>query len=113
MIFDAENMFFEGKELSASTLQSDILKVGPGEASDPLILFVQHKKEGSGTLSVSLVTSATEDFSESTTLATYEAFPVKAKLPRGNKGYLKLTAASTYSAGAITAGLVIDDDVLV
>ena len=40
-------------------------------------------------------------------------FPVKAKLPRGNKGYLKLTAASTYSAGAITAGLVIDDDVLV
>ena len=113
MIFDAENMFFEGKELSAATLQSDILKVGPGEASDPLILFVQHKKEGSGTLSVSLVTSETEDFSESTTLATYEAFPVKAKLPRGNKGYLKLTAASTYSAGSITAGLVIDDDGLV
>ncbi|MBQ2410509.1 MAG: hypothetical protein II310_04670, partial [Selenomonadaceae bacterium] len=67
MIFDAENMFFEGKELSATTLESDILNVGPGEASDPLILFVQHKKEGSGTLSVSLVTSETEDFSESTT----------------------------------------------
>ena len=113
MIFDAENMFFEGKELSAATLQSDILKVGPGEASDPLTLFVQHKKEGSGTLSVALITSEAEDFSESTTLATYNSFPVKAKLPRGNKGYLKLTAASTYSAGSITAGFVIDDDVLV
>ena len=113
MIFDAENMFFEGKELSASTLQSDILKVGPGEASDPLILFVQHKKEGSGTLSVPLVTRATVDFPDTTTLATYATFPVRAKLPRGNKGYLKLTAASTYSAGAITAGLVLDDDILV
>lgn len=112
MIFDAENLFFEDKALSSAAISSDIVFVGKGEASDPLFLFVQHKKEGTGTLSVALATSVTEDFSESTTLATYDTFPVKAKLPRGNKGYLKLIATSTYTAGTLTAGLVLDDDVL-
>lgn len=112
MIFDAENMFFEDKELSSATIASDIVYVGKGETSDPLTLFVQAKPVGTGTLTVSVLTSDTEGFASSTTLASYSAFPVKAKLPRGNKGYLKLSAVSTYSDGTLTAGLVIDDDIL-
>lgn len=112
MIFDAENMFFEDKELSAATIASDVVYAGPGEAGDPLTLFIQVKPTGTGTLTVSLLTSEKEDFASSATLASYSTFPVKAKLPRGNKGYLKLSAVSTYTDGTMTAGLIIDDDVL-
>lgn len=112
MIFDAENMFYDAKDLTTGSVESNVLSVGPGEAGCPLILYAQNGGTGSGTLSLELKTSETEDFSDSTTLATFTEFPVKAPLPRGNKGYLKLVAASTYTAGTITAGLVLDDDIL-
>lgn len=112
MIFDAENMFFEDKALSSGSITSDIVFVGKGEAGDPLTLVAQIIGATSGTLSIDLVTATDEAFTSPVTLATYETFPVKTKLPRGNKGYLKLTATSTYTDGTLTAGLVLDDDVL-
>lgn len=113
MIFDAENTFFDAKTLSSGKLTSDVLKLGPGEASDPLILFAAVKDASStGTLSVAVITAADEAFTSPVTLATYTELPIKAKLPRGNKGYMKLEATSTYSDGTLTAALVLDDDIL-
>ena len=45
------------------------------------------------------------------TLATYTGCPLKAVLPRGNQGYLRLKVKSTFTKGAVTAALVFDDDV--
>ena len=38
MIFDGENMFFDKKALENGSMTSDILDVGPGEASDNMHL---------------------------------------------------------------------------
>lgn len=111
MIFDAENMFFDKKALSSGSMTSDIVFVGVGEASDPLTLVAQVTGATSGTLSAELVTAADEAFTEPVTLATYTKLPIKTKLPRGNKGYLKLVVDSTYTDGALTAGLVLDDNI--
>lgn len=113
MIFDGENTFFDKKTLSSGKLDSDIIKLGAGEASDPLILFADvNGASGTGTLSVAVITAADEAFTSPVTLATYIELPIKAKLPRGNKGYMKLEATSTYTDGALTAALVLDDDIL-
>lgn len=113
MIFDAENTFFDKKTLSNGKLTSDIIKLGPGEASDPLILFADvNGASGTGTLSVAVITAVDEAFTSPVTLATYTELPIKAKLPRGNKGYMKLEATSTYTDGELTAALVLDDDIL-
>lgn len=113
MIFDAENIFFDEKAVSSGKLTSDVVKLGVGESSDPLILFAQvygFTKEGSA--SVALITAEDEAFSAPVTLATYTKLPVKAKVPRGNKGYMKLEVNSTFTDGKLTAGFVLDDDVL-
>ena len=113
MIFDAENTFFDATTLTSGKIVSDIVKLGPGEAGDPLILFANvSKASSSGTLSIAVQTSEDEQFSNPVTLATYAALPVKAKLPRGNLGYIRLEATSTYTDGTLTAGLVLDDDIL-
>ena len=113
MIFDAENTFFDAKELSSGKLTSDIVKLGPGEASDPLTLFAAvNGASGSGTLSVAVITATDEAFTTPVTIATYTELPIKAKVPRGNKGYMKLEATSTFTDGTLTAALVLDDDIL-
>lgn len=113
MIWDGENLFFWKSALSAATLTSDVLNVGPGEASDPMTLHVSVSNgSAGGTLSATVLeTSATEDFSSPTTLATYSTVPVAAKIPRGNKGYLRIKATSTYTSGTLTAGLVLEDNI--
>lgn len=113
MIFDAENTFFDAKELTSGKLTSDIVKLGPGEAGDPLTLFVAvNGATGSGTLSVAVITADDEVFTSPVTIGTYTELPIKTKVPRGNKGYMKLEATSTFTDGALTAALVLDDDIL-
>lgn len=112
MILDKENTFFNKKALSASDLTSDIVQVGPGESGCPLHLVAAVTKDaGTGTLTTKLETSATPDFKSPKTLATYNAVPLAADVPRGSLGYLRLTVTSTYSKGTLTAGLVLDDDI--
>lgn len=113
MILDGENLFFNAHELSASTLTSDPVHVGKGESGDPLMLVVSVKGGNSGgTLSsVEIETASTADFAAAKTLGTFTAPPVHAPIPRGNLGYLRLKAVSTYTTGTVTAGLVLDDDV--
>jgi hypothetical protein len=113
MIFDSENMFFDEKAASSGKLTSDIVALGVGEAGCPLTLYVGVSgATGSGTATTALITAADEAFTDPVTLATYTELPVKAKLPRGNKGYMKLEVNSTFTDGKLTAGLVVDDDIL-
>lgn len=112
MIWDGENLFFWKKALSAATLTSDVLNVGPGEASDNMTLHLSVANGSTGgTLSTVLETSATEDFASATTLGTYTTMPVSTPIPRGNKGFLRLKSTSTYTSGALTAGLVLEDNI--
>ena len=112
MITDADNTFLHKQTLSASTITSDVVSVGTGEASDPmtLVVLVANGSTG-GTLSTVLETSATEDFKTSKTLGTYTEVPLSTRIPRGNLGYLRIKATSTYTAGTVTAALVFDDEI--
>lgn len=113
MIFDGENMFFNQQKLSSGDLESDVVFVGEGEANCPLRLFLGVSKDaGTGTASTVIETSATEDFTSATTLGTFTAVPLSVTVPRGNLGYLRLKVTSTYSTGTVTAGLVLDDDIV-
>ena len=112
MIFDGENLFFKKKELTSGTLTSDILDVGPGEASDNMHLVADvNTTETSGTISFVLETAAEKTFTTSFQLGAYSGVPLSTKLPRGNKGFLRLTAKNSISSGKLTAGLVLDDNV--
>ena len=110
-ILDGENLFFNEKPLSNATIDSDIMKVGPGEAGDPVILVLRVKGGGTGTLKTVLETSVMDNFAAPKTLGTYEQVPLSVHLPRGNLGYLRLKVTSTYTKGTVTAGLVLDDNI--
>ena len=126
MIFDGENLFFKKKALSNETITSDVIDVGKGEASDPLHIVADITKDaGAGSVTLFLDTSETKTFTTSFTLMempgkTYTSLftladdkhpTFSAKVPRGNQGFLRLRAQSTFSDGKITAGLVNDDDI--
>lgn len=112
MILDKENMFFDKKALSEATITSDIVSVGPGESDCPLRLVARVSSDaGSGTLTTKLETAKDAAFSSPVTLGTFTAVPLSAAVPRGNLGYLRLTATSTYTKGTLTAALVMDDDI--
>lgn len=127
MIYDRQNMFFKDQALSATTLTSDIIDVGPGEASDPLHMVVDVTPDaGAGKVTATLQTSDDSTFSTYSVLGEYEsktytssftisadtlAHVIATKLPRGNKGYLRTVVESTFTSGKMTAGLVLDDDV--
>lgn len=112
MIFDGENLFFDKKTLSSGSMTSDILDVGPGEANDNMHLVADvNTTETSGTISFVLETAAEKTFTTSFQLGAYSGVPLSTKLPRGNKGFLRLTAKNTIASGKITAGLVLDDNV--
>ena len=114
MIFDQQNMFFDAKALSASTLTSDVVKC-PAEASDPLTLVLQKvgaTAPSDGTLSsIVLQTANDAAFTTPVVLGTYTQQNLRTKLPRGGLGYLRLVVTSTHTNGTITAGLVMDDNV--
>ena len=110
-ILDGENLFYNAKALSNGEIDSDVLKVGPGDAGDPVILVLRVKNGGTGTFETVLETSATENFAAPKTLGTYDQVPLSVHLPRGNLGYLRNKGASTYTQGTVTAGLVLDDNI--
>lgn len=107
MIFDQENMYLD------NSLDSNIIaNVGGGDAADPLFLvvFANTALTAASGATAALVTSDNENFSSSTTLATYtlaaskKGVLVAAKLPYGMKKYSKLTVTGA-TAGKLTAGL--------
>lgn len=110
MIFDGENMFYDKASLTG-TLASNVVNVGPGESYQPMFLEVLVKDANDGAkISATLQTSVDAAFTSPVTLATMSkagSLPV----PRGNLGYLRLQVEATATAGTITAGLVVDDDI--
>ena len=110
-ILDGESLFYNAKALTNGNVDSDVLKVGPGDASDPTILVLRVKGAGTGTFKTVLETSATENFASPKTLGTYDQVPLSVHVPRGNLGYLRIKGTSTYTKGTVTAGLVLDDNI--
>ena len=126
MIYDGENLFFKKQALSNTTLTSDIIDYGKGEANDPPKLVVEVSKDaGAGSVTatvqtsddstfsspVTLFTKASPTFTSAVTLADFKGPVISAPLPRGSMRYLRISAVSTFTDGKMTAGLVLDDDV--
>ena len=112
MILDQQRVFLDRRALTAAEFTSDILAMGKGEASSPMTLVVHVTPDaGTGTLTTTLETARTEEFSSPVTLATYTGGALKAALPRGSQGFLRLKVKSTFTKGQVTAALVFDDDV--
>ena len=115
MIFDKQNMFFDAAALSKTPV-SDIVRIGEGEASDPLTLHVSvANAKDNATYTVKLKTAKTVSsagaLESPVVLGTYTAMPLNVKVPRGNLGYLQIEVTTDDKQGAITAGLVMEDDV--
>lgn len=111
MILDKENLFFDEEELD-STMTSDVLDVGAGEAGDNMHVVADVKTtKTTGTISIAIETSAEKTFATSEQLGVFSGVPLSVKVPRGNKGFLRLSVKNTIADGTITAGLVLDDNV--
>jgi hypothetical protein len=110
MIFDGENMFYDKSNISSS-MESNVINVGPGESYQPMFLEICKPSTGATAYSCALKTCSIKEFSSGVkTLAdglTAGSYPV----PRGNEGYLKLDVTTSLSTGTLTAGLVVDDDI--
>lgn len=113
MIFDGELIFFKDQALSATTLTSNVVYVGPGEAGEPMWLILQSKGATGGSTQLSTVLETAEDeaMTSAVTLGTYTGDSFKIKVPRGNLGYLRLKTTSDKTAGTMTAALILEDDI--
>lgn len=123
MIID-KSLEFSTDQAIASGVSDNTLDIkNGGDAMDNELLLVvraTEKPAGGTSLAVALQTSDTEDFASVTTLYTSGAVPTAdmadgdvcaVRMPRGAKRYLRLnyTAAGTFSAGKVWAGLVPGD----
>jgi hypothetical protein len=117
MIFDGENMFCDEKTLSADTLYTDVVNLGPGESYQPMFLetFVNDGTGSGATLTVTIQTATDAAFTEAVALGEFELSGADARhslpMPRGNLGYVRLKLVSTYTGGKVSAGLVVDDEI--
>jgi hypothetical protein len=126
MILDAQNLFFKDQALSNTTLTSDVIDYGEGEANDPPKLVADVSRDaGNGDIEVTLQTcdeptfasptvsfvKSSKTFTTSFSLAGYPGPLVSAPLPRGNKRYLRTSVKSTFTDGKMTVALVNDDDI--
>lgn len=110
MIYDAENTFWWQESVSTGT-ESEYIKTGEGDAGNPLWLYVSAKNKTECT--VELYTAEVEDneYSDDEKLGTFtvpEGAALKAKVPAGDKGALKLKL--TAGTDTLTAALVMDVD---
>ena len=119
MIYDAENTFNWGTDMASqgtTAAYGDVIYTGAGDAYNTLWLYAHADQALSQNLTLTLETSATEAFTSKVTLGTYtldkaKGSVVRAKVPLGNLGYLRLgyaAAASTITAGKLYAALVPD-----
>lgn len=119
MLLDSQNLFSDAQSITTGTIQSaNIVKFGDGDISYlPLLIQVVADFSKLTSLTCNIITSATEDFSEATTLASSKmvladlksgnTFPIS-YMPKGNLGYIKLTyvvEGTAETTGKITAGV--------
>lgn len=112
MLFDKENMFFDGEAASgfaSGKTSPGIYNQGGGDAIAPLYVVVQ-LAGGSGKLDVTVQTASKSDFSDAVDLATFfgakdaKGVVTKAFLPYGCKDYVRIKITGT-ATGKVTAGL--------
>lgn len=119
MIIDNDNVFFDKadiKGLSTTAKVSTVIKTGKGEAYNPLWIFVAADQTLASDLSITLETAADEAFTSPVALGTYtlpkaKGAAIKAKVPVGNLGFIRLKAVGTSTAivkGVLNAFLVPD-----
>lgn len=119
MIIDNDNVFFDKTSLvglAATAKISEVVKIGKGEAYNPLWIFVGADQALEQNLTIAVQTAEDEDFTTVTTLGTYslpkaKGSAIKAKVPVGNLGYLRLSVTGTSTAltkGSLNAMLVTD-----
>lgn len=129
MLFDAQNLFSDGQEVTATAPSTNVIDTGGGDKGGPedlrlaLVADVTHTAAGAATLTVTVQTDDAEGFGSAETLVASRAFALAdlvagkkfwdVAIPRGAKRYLRLNytvATGPFTAGAITAGLVKDAD---
>lgn len=112
MLFDKENMFFDGEAASgfASGKTSGVVyNQGGGDAIAPLYVAVE-LTGGTGKLDVLVQTDSDEKFASAVDLATFygkagdSGLVCKAYLPYGCKEYVRVKISGT-ATGKVTAGL--------
>lgn len=112
MLFDKENMFFDGEAASgfaSGKASPGIYNQGGGDAIAPLYVVVQ-LAGGSGKLDCTVQTDSNSDFADATDVATFfgktgdKGIVTKAFLPYGCKEYIRIKLSGT-ATGKVTAGL--------
>ena len=112
MLFDKENMFFDGEAASgfaSGKASPGIYNQGGGDAVAPLYVVVQ-LAGGSGKLDCTVQTASKSDFADATDVATFfgktvdKGIVTKAFLPYGCKEYIRIKLSGT-ATGKVTAGL--------
>ncbi|HIC7644626.1 TPA: Bbp16 family capsid cement protein [Serratia liquefaciens] len=135
MILDYLNMFSQAQAVTATAPSTDVIDLGPLYAGNdvrdigpgyPVEFFAQVATNGaaggSATVTISLQTSKTSDFASATTLLQTGAIAVAdlqvgyryvGTVPHGVQRYLRVNytvATGPLTAGAFTAGLLLDAD---
>ncbi len=112
MLFDKENMFFDGEAASGfaeGKTSEAVFNQGGGDAIAPLYVAVE-LTGGTGKLDVTVQTASDKGFSDSADLATFfgkasdSGLVCKAYLPYGCKEYIRVKISGT-ATGKVTAGL--------
>ena len=124
MLLDSQNLFSDAQKITTASIDSEnIVKFGKGDISFlPLLIQVVEDFSNLESLSVKVITSATETFdplvelvSATLTLEDLKAgkrFPI-AQMPKGNLGYVKLSyvaQGASETTGKITAGIISELD---
>lgn len=117
MIIDQDTALFDAKDMTGvgtSGTLSSVVNTGTGDAYNPLWIYAAGSGL-SGNLTLEVQTAADEAFGTPTVLGTYslpsaDGSAVKAKVPLGNLGYLrvKASASAALTAGTLNAFLVHD-----
>ena len=120
MLLDTQNLFSDNQAITTGTINStNVVRFGKGDISYvPIIIQVTKSFTNLTSLTVKIQTSADSTFATAVDLAQSTmlladltagaVFPLT-YLPKGNKGYIRLTytgAGTTETTGTITAGVV-------
>lgn len=119
MIFDKESLFSNKQVVSATTLSTNTVDLGKGDAGAGAWPYLSVHASGysSGSIVVELQTADDAAFGSSRVAATFPVAAadlkkggqvVAAKLPKGMSRYARLNYSVTGASGTITAGLVLD-----
>ena len=125
MRLDSQLLFSDNQAVTTTAASTNVVKIANGDLKEvafgnklPLLIQVTEDFAGCTSITASVETSATEDFSSSSTLISTAAIAVASlvagykfpigEVPAGNKGYLRLkySVSGTATAGKITAGIV-------